>query len=122
MSYVCPECSNRNLSSALRIELAGDSRSDEIAVQIIACPSCNFAGVAVYEESRRGAIDSESWEHTGYRIEKAEWLRLTGMILKCPQPSNRHCACPSHRSLGQKSRSGRWLGAPGAKEPFPMRQ
>ena len=55
MSFACPECLTKSLKITAKLELPPDSRSDEITVQVVACSRCGFAGVAVYEESRRGA-------------------------------------------------------------------
>jgi hypothetical protein len=59
MSFVGPECHANSLAITQSIELPPDGRSDEISLQIVACQACGFAGTAVYEESRRGALDSE---------------------------------------------------------------
>ena len=56
MAFLCPDCSAKSLIIAMRLELAPDSRWDEITLQTIACASCGFRGVAVYRESRRGAL------------------------------------------------------------------
>ena len=61
MAFVCPEChTSESLRITRSLELPPDSRSDEITLQIIRCSSCRFAGVAVYEESRRGRLDDET--------------------------------------------------------------
>jgi hypothetical protein len=51
-----------------KIKLPPDNRSDEIAVQILTCSKCNFQGIAVYEESRRGSFDYDSFSHQGYFV------------------------------------------------------
>ena len=68
MSFLCPECSSRSLNIILSLELPPDSRSDEITLQTVECSQCGFSGIAVYEESRRGALDSESVDHYSYRV------------------------------------------------------
>ncbi len=111
MPFVCPECMTRGtLKITHSIELPSDSRSDEIAVQIVRCSHCKFRGVAVYEESRRGALDSESVDHRGYKVKTADLRSLIRKIKACPDPKNARCQCPSHRSLGQKDSWGRWQG------------
>ena len=60
MAFVCPEC---HMPGALRItvslQLPADSRSDDIALQIVECAHCQFKGIAIYEESRRGPLESD---------------------------------------------------------------
>jgi hypothetical protein len=105
----CPDCSRAaSLRITLSIELPPDSRSDEIALQIVECSTCGFAGIAVYEESRRGPLDRETWDHTGYRLPKTELRDLRKTMRSCPDPTNPRCACPAHRWLSQTGASGRW--------------
>ncbi len=124
MAYVCPEClTPGSLDITLSIQLPSDSRSDDIVVQTVECFHCRWRGAAVYEESRRGALDSEAWDHSGYRIEKQALESLAEAIRRCPKPSSTECRCPTHRSLGQTDAQGRWLGLAGhgARDSFPMR-
>lgn len=109
MPFVCPECSQpKSLRIALKIELPPDSRSDEITLQVVECSQCDFAGIAVYEESRRGALGSESFNHIGYRVSKDDLKALRKTIKGCPEPSNWRCGCSAHRVLSRKDASGRW--------------
>ena len=111
MSFVCPECSTpKALKITSTLELPPDSRSDEITVQVVECSRCNFAGIAVYEESRRGALDSESFEHTSYRIAAGDLHALRRAIAACPTPNKLACNCHTHQILGGKDASGRWNG------------
>jgi hypothetical protein len=112
MPFLCPECSSpqRSLKIKAKIELPPDSRSDEITLQIVVCSQCRFAGIAVYEESRRGALDSESFTHIGYRVSARDVTRLRRMIQRCPEPRNWRCKCPVHQELGAQDSSGRWNG------------
>lgn len=125
MAFECPECSaHRSLRIMARIELPPDSRSDEIALQIVKCARCGFAGVAVYEESRRGALENESFDHRGYRVGQAELAALRKTMRQCRQPGNRRCDCTAHRELGQRDIGGRWI-APEAlcwEDSFAMRR
>ena len=115
MPFQCPECSSspRSLKIEARIELPPDSRSDEIALQIVVCSRCHFSGIAVYEESRRGALDSESFTHVGYRVSAESVSKLRRMIRQCPAPKNPRCRCSVHQELGGKDPSGRWIGLQG---------
>jgi hypothetical protein len=82
-----------------RLEVGADRDSDEIALQCVVCAACGFRGVAVYEESRRGSLDSEVWDHTGYRVAPAAWDALAGQLAACPQPNTESCPCVAHQSL-----------------------
>ena len=112
MPFLCPNCSSsrRSLRIKAKIELPPDSRSDEITLQIVVCSQCRFAGIAVYEESRRGALDDESFTHVGYRASAKDVSKLRRMIQQCPEPGNRRCRCPVHQELGAQDASGRWNG------------
>jgi hypothetical protein len=110
MPLQCPLCFHSTLKIADRIELPPDSRSDEIALQIVTCSQCGFAGIAVYEESRRGALDSESVDHVAYRISPADLQAIRAAIRKCPAPRDSRCGCASHQRLGRRDSSGRWNG------------
>ena len=116
MSFTCPDClASGSLRITSRLELPPDNRSNEIALQVIDCSGCTFAGIAVYEESRRGALDRESFAHTGYRVSPDELERVRDAIGRCPQPDNWHCLCQAHRTFGTKNASGRWNGLSGMR-------
>jgi hypothetical protein len=121
MSFQCPECRGA-LHITARLELPPDSRSDEITLQIVTCQDCGFAAIAVYEESRRGALDAESVDHRGLRIAAADLRALRAQIRSCPQPGNPRCVCTAHQALGRKDSSGRWAGLAGVElgDWFPM--
>ena len=110
MPFVCPDCAHRSLKIALKIELRPDSRSDEIALQVVECSRCGFAGIAVYEESRRGALDSEHFDHVGYYVGDEDLAHARKIIRGCPDPGNKRCRCSAHRTLGRRDASGRWNG------------
>ena len=111
MPFLCPECStSRSFKIKAKIELFLDSRSDEIMLQVVECSRCRFAGIAVYEESRRGAFDSESFSHVGYRVSAKDLRMLRRTIKQCPAPNNWRCGCSAHRTLGGKDVGGRWNG------------
>jgi hypothetical protein len=112
MPFRCPQCSNPgSLEIGLYIQLPPDSRSDDILIQLVECLGCGFRGVAVYEESRRGSLESEAWDHTGYEIDAAELDALARAIGGAGAP--RACPCPAHQTLGRQDGRGRWLGLPG---------
>ena len=109
MPFLCPQCSTpKGLQITSKIELPPDSRSDEIALQVVQCSQCGFAAIAVYEESRRGAFGSESIDHRGYRVGAEDVERLREAIKRCPEPRNQRCKCSVHRKLSRRDASGRW--------------
>jgi hypothetical protein len=122
MPFRCPECLSTSLEIARTIELPPDSRSDEITLQVMECSGCGFRALAVYEESRRGALDSEAWEHCGYQASPASLQSIAAAIEACPAPRDPHCPCPSHRILGRRDALGRWQGLEGSGtlRPFPL--
>ena len=111
MPFTCPQCSTPSaLSIVHRLELPSDSRSDEITLQIVECAQCGFAGIAVYEESRRGSLDSDSFDHTGYRVSARDLAVLRKAISQCSQPGNPRCSCAAHRTYGRRNVAARWSG------------
>lgn len=64
--FECGSCRRPQLRIVASKDIGADSRSDEVAIQVVECEGCGFRGIAVYEESRRGA--DESWHHTGYVV------------------------------------------------------
>jgi hypothetical protein len=111
MSFRCPQCALPGvLEIRLSIQFQPDSRSDEIFLQVIACQRCGFQGLAVYEESRRGALESESWDHTGYRVGPGGLAAIVQAVESCPAPNNPACTCRAHRDLGGQDGTGRWQG------------
>lgn len=109
MEFQCPDCKLETLVIVKSIELPPDVRSDEIRLQVIRCRSCTFEGVAIYEESRRGKLDSESFDHYGYRLPEADLKSISELIKRCPTPGNARCKCASHQELGQRDGAGRWI-------------
>jgi predicted RNA-binding Zn-ribbon protein involved in translation (DUF1610 family) len=108
MPLICPKCGEGSLKIEEGIELPPDSRSDEITVQILRCNSCGFNGLGVYEESRRGSLDSESIDHRGYHVDSREINDLRNKIRQCPEPNNPRCKCSVHSILGSIDGIGRW--------------
>lgn len=121
---ICPRCETAHFKQVAHLELPGDSRSDEIRLQLYECQLCAMRAVAVYEESRRGTLDSESWTHKGWTIDVESWEQLAAQIANCPQPDAGHCDCAIHRSLGGTDALGRWNGLADYRLgiQFPMRR
>lgn len=114
MSFKCPECNNKTLKIVDSIEMSPDSRSDEITLQFIRCGSCHFEGLAIYEESRRGALNTESIDHYGYKPDVKDLKEIRSLIRRCPEAANPWCTCDSHQKLIERNESGRWV-RPGSK-------
>ena len=108
MAFVCPRCLGVTMTIEHSLELPSDSRSDEIEVQTLKCSKCGFAGLGVYEESRRGGLDSESVDHRGYIIDDSTLASIVKMIKQCPKPKMYNCRCRIHRSFGCVNEFGRW--------------
>ncbi|MBN2360880.1 MAG: hypothetical protein JXR83_15600 [Deltaproteobacteria bacterium] len=110
MSLKCPDCDQGRLNIRLRIELPGDAMSDEISLWYVVCDSCAMRGLVQYEESRRGALDSDSWHSYGHRLAPADLDRAVVLISRCPQPQRAQCRCASHAALGKTDANGHWDG------------
>lgn len=111
MPFTCPECHTQSaLRITHRLELPPDARSDDITLQVVRCSQCRFEGLAVYEESRRGALDSESYSHTGYEVGKAQLSALKKAIGRCPKTRDPRCTCTVHEEYGRRDAHGRWTG------------
>lgn len=108
MQFVCPKCLGLSIKIISSIELPPDSRSDEIGVQTIRCSKCGFAALGVYEESRRGGLDSESVDHRGYYVDNSSLASIEKMIGQCPEPKKSTCRCRIHRSFSHVDDVGRW--------------
>lgn len=125
MSFNCPACGRqRTLVINRSITLPPDSRSDDIILQTLRCSACRFRGAAVYEESRRGSLDAESWDHRGYSLDEADWEWLSKTMARCPNPKDKRCRCEAHKALGGRDASGRWLMPESFswQRSFPMRR
>jgi hypothetical protein len=111
IAFQCPDCLDlKALKIIQAIELPPDNRSDEITLQIIECTNCSFTGFAVYEESRRGRIEGESFSHIGFKAKHESVSRLRLLIQNCPNPKTIYCDCDTHQMLTTKDQSGRWNG------------
>jgi hypothetical protein len=120
MPFSCPACGAASLEITAVIDLPPDSTWDEISLQLVACARCRFRGAAVYQESRRGSLDSEVVDHTGFGppAETLGWLST--LIASCPDPRNPLCSCNAHLHLAQPDASGRWRGVPRGDTRFAM--
>ena len=109
MFYICPRCLGQGtLEINQSIHLPPDNRSDDVVVQILDCQSCQYRGGAIYQESRRGGLDTESWEHLGYVVNKVQLDALAALIAGCNDQQNPACPCQVHVLLGAADFNGRW--------------
>ncbi len=123
MPFVCPACSAPSLEITRSIDLGSTPIWDELALQVVGCNRCGFRGVAVYEESRRGALDQDIRHHTGYWLDPDRVEAVEAMIASCPNPDDHRCACLAHRRLiTLDARTGSWVGIAGLGwvDDFPM--
>lgn len=72
MSLLCSCCKNYTLKVKSSVELYPDKDYDESSIQIVKCSSCQFEGIAIYQESRRGSLDSESISHIAYKVPESK--------------------------------------------------
>lgn len=102
MPFSCPKCGvPDSLQITARLELPPDDLWDELTLQVVACSTCRFRGLALYTESRRGALDSECWQHTGYCENADEVGRVERLIQRCPDTANHRCSCSSHMEISR---------------------
>ncbi len=79
------------------MELGPDERSDEVTLQIVRCAACGLAAVAVYEESRRGALDDESVFHAAFPTDEDALDEMRDIFASCRAPENPDCQCRGHQ-------------------------
>jgi ferredoxin len=111
MTFQCPKCQQTaSLEIQLVLQLPPDHRSDDIVLQVLECSHCEFQSLAVYEESRRGSLETESWEHTGYIVKEEAVKIISEAIRACPNPFNKRCDCDTHLRFTNRERRRAWLG------------
>lgn len=122
MAFQCPNCQKAELNITFNLEIPSDAHNDEITLQVIRCGACGFAGLANYEESRRGRFDSESWHHWGYFVTAEEVQRIERAIANCPSPGNAQCKCATHKKLSKQDADGDWKFPAKTEKLFVMRR
>jgi hypothetical protein len=111
MPFECPRCNDlQSMEIVTSIQLPKGRCMNEITLQIVECGLCKFSGLAVYEEGRRGAVDTRAWRHTGYQLEISELRIIKKVIMACPNRMNPSCECPAHLIFGACDAHGEWLG------------
>jgi len=112
MGFSCPDCRfPARFEIASSLELPPDTNWDEISMQIVRCANCGFCGVALYQESRRGAFGKSLIVHQGYAVALQNIGILEQAIATCPSPGDHHCECRSHALIQQVYASGAWRAA-----------
>ena len=109
-AFRCPQCSECTLKITAHLEIPPDRDWDEITLQIVGCSSCGLGALAVYQESRRGSLETEAWQHNGYRIDPPDVRRLTEVLNQCPRPNDSSCLCSAHLELGLTNNKLQWEG------------
>lgn len=125
MPFHCPVCgADDGLRIVASLALPPDSRWDEIDLQVLECRFCEFKCLGVYEESRRGRLQTEAVNHAGYPVPLSSVRAVRRQIDRCPDPRDRRCPCAGHDRWGRTDSSGRWIGilGMGSGEPFPLRR
>jgi hypothetical protein len=108
MGFACPRCAGAGtLEIARRIVLPGDRRSDEIALEILAC-ACGFKCVAAIEQARRPALRAPASDRVGYRLPAAAVDLLAFLVARCPDAAEEYCPCPIHAALNRRDLRNRW--------------
>jgi hypothetical protein len=118
MPLQCPACESSALRVEAAIELGSDDRSDEVALQVVACAACGFEAVAVYAESRRGALGDESVSHFAFPADPAAVAKVRRIIASCPRARDAACACAAHRRA--REMAGEPAALTGAECPRPL--
>lgn len=95
--FLCPQCGAYGLKILQAMDLPPDNRSDDVILQIVECNSCSFKGLSLYEESRRGGMDSESWEHTGFWTTDAAVTEVETFFSQCSTLRDKRCGCDAHK-------------------------
>jgi Zn ribbon nucleic-acid-binding protein len=125
MTFFCPDCKTPNsLIISASIELPPDAWWDELTLQIVECRQCGLGALGVYQESRRGALDSEVFHHSAYRMETQDMAKVRELINRCPAPHHIRCTCEIHQELAGQDAAGHWnaLGALLQNGAFELRQ
>lgn len=97
--FRCPLCDENSLEIGESLELTPNGEWDEEALQLISCSICESAGLALYQEHRRGALDQETTQHNGAFLPLAELLPIRASLLLCPKSKSAGCGCSIHREM-----------------------
>ncbi|MBI9049873.1 MAG: hypothetical protein JEZ00_10660 [Anaerolineaceae bacterium] len=119
MPFYCPDCKvQKSLYVVASMELAGDSRWDEITLQMLKCEHCQLNVLGVYQESRRGGLDKEIFHHVAYKIDAERVQQVKELMDVCTRPTDAKCPCAAHTELSAQDDQGQWM----ALEKFGLRE
>ena len=96
MALVCPYCAKVGLAHVTSMELPAPGIWQELTLQVLTCPNCEFKLGGVYLESRAGRLDSEVVNHSAYRVEAEEVAEIEARIASCPDRRDKRCTCDAH--------------------------
>jgi hypothetical protein len=103
---ICPDCKAPQLENTHSLELGPDGDSDEVSLSALRCRHCGMTAAGSYEESRRGRLDHECWNHTCVRVTQTTYDQLVASLSGCPDPTDYHCGCNAHRFFGVRTPMG----------------
>ena len=109
-AFLCPQCRECSLMISAHLEIPPDRDWDEITLQLVDCANCGLGALGVFHESRRGRLDSDTWSHTGYRLDPQDLQRVAMIIANCPRPHDINCLCSAHLELGLTNSKLQWDG------------
>jgi hypothetical protein len=108
MSIACPDCGRtEGLRLVRRLVLPGDRRSDEISLEVLACP-CGFKALAVAEQARQTSLRNADPERVVYRLPPAAVDLIDFLMAQCPSPAEEYCTCPAHTALNRRDLRNQW--------------
>jgi hypothetical protein len=122
MTFECPVCKKGGLAIQLSMELMPGGDDDDVTLQTIDCGVCGFRGIAVYRESRHGALRSERWHHHGYAISEESLEAIRKALIKCPDTGNRRCGCETHAAFGGRNWTDLAQNGIDAQKKFEMKK
>ncbi|GEM_PF-976297 len=121
MPFECPQCQVKNsLQILTTLELGPAAGADETMIQLTECSHCEFQALAIYQESRGGALEGEAFSHQGYPLAKEQFQLLTDLFRVCPDGFKRMCGCQAHQELARHAALQDWV-AFSQKNPFTMK-
>jgi len=88
----CKQCKEALSYPGLELALLLPNGNEE-SVRVGRCGKCGKVYLDGFEEEFMGGC--QTWLHGPFSDE--EGPKIPEAIGKCPQPMNKHCACPSHK-------------------------
>lgn len=102
MSFICPRCNTPGgLGIVASLQLPPNNRSDDIFIQAMKCHTCGLLALGIYEESRRGKLRAESWDHQGFYVNEEAYHQIIRLIKQCPEPFTPGCQCKAHSAFSE---------------------